>query len=89
MLTDDDSKGNNSAWITAQIKEGLGFPLDLKLSHTSHKYTEKKTLEFDPDRIKPGEVIVVKVSKWDGLVNVFFAVMNVGGKQILIKRLKT
>lgn len=88
-MTHDDSKGNNSNWITAQFKECLGFPLDLKISHTSHKYTEKKTLEFDPDRIKPGEAIVVKVSKWDGLVNAFFAVMNVGGKQIIIKRLKT
>jgi hypothetical protein len=75
-----------SNWVSLESRQPLGPPIDLTYSRKS--YTEKKTLEFDPERIKPGEAIVVKVSKWDGLVNAFFAVMNVGGKQIVIKKLE-
>lgn len=87
-MSADESEEHIFSKMPQKLQEALGFSLGLGFSRKDFKYTEKKTLEFDPQRIKPGEAIVVKISKWDGLVNSFFAIMNVGGKRVIIKRLK-
>jgi hypothetical protein len=72
------------------------FPLDLakiksflpvEFAHKKLKIEQRKTLEFDPEKIKPGEGVIVRISKWGGLSNVAFAVMNVSGKNFKVQRL--
>jgi hypothetical protein len=60
------------------------------LSRTNSKIQveTKETLEFDPSKIKAGELLIVTVKKWGGLVNQSFAVLNVEGKGIVIEQLK-
>lgn len=68
-------------------KESLiQFPV--KIDYENIKTQERRILEFDPNRIKAGEAIVVKVAKFGGLTNVSFAVLNIDGKDILVKQLK-
>lgn len=61
--------------------------IPVNISYDSSKTEEKKIVEFDPNRAGPGEIIIVKVEKWRGLFNSCFAVMNVDGKEIIVKPL--
>jgi len=65
---------------------GNFFPVNLDLKKV--KIEDRKILEFDPYKIKPGEGIVVKIPKWGGLTNVCFAILNIGGKKFLVRQLK-
>ena len=60
------------------------FPLNINYENIK----ERKILEFDPRKIKAGEATIVKVDKWAGLSNTCFAVLNVDGKNLIIKPLK-
>ena len=51
------------------------------------KTVKREILEIDPNRVKAGEAIVVKVSNWGGLKNQYFAVMNVDGKYMIVEQL--
>lgn len=65
---------------------GNFFPLNLDLKRV--KIEDRKILEFDPYKIKPGEGIVFKIPKWGGLTNVCFAILNNGGKKLVVRQLK-
>lgn len=80
----------------SRFENGHFFPLEsintksilpVEFAHKKFKIEQRKTLEFDPDRIKPGEGVVVRISKWWGLSNAVFAVLNVSGKRFMIQRL--
>jgi hypothetical protein len=47
----------------------------------------EEKLEFDPDRIKPGEVVIVEVSLWMGLKKAVWVIMNIGGRYFRIQQL--
>jgi len=73
-------------YMSRRKKDSL-IPFPLNISYDSSKTEEKQIVEFDPNRIEPGEIIIVKVEKWRGLSNSFFAVMNVDGREIIVKPL--
>jgi len=60
----------------------------LKLGYEIAKTEERKILEFDPNRVKAGEAIIVKVGRLGGLTNTCFAVLNVDGRDLVIKQIK-
>ena len=63
----------------------IKLPLNVDLKDI--KIQERKILEFNPNRIKSGEAIVVKVKKFAGLSEQCFAVANING-EIIVKCLK-
>lgn len=48
---------------------------------------ERQILEFVPNTIKDGEVVIVRTKKWAGLSEPCFAVANIKGK-IKVKQIK-
>jgi len=60
----------------------------VKLGYEVTKTQERKILEFDPNRVKAGECVIVKVGKFGGLTNTCFAVLNKDGEEIIVKHLK-
>ena len=74
-------------YMSRRRKDSL-IPLPLNISYDNSKTEEKQIVEFDPNRIEPGEIIIVKVEKWRGLSSSFFAVMNVDGREIICKAIK-
>jgi hypothetical protein len=64
----------------------IGLPITVDFAGV--KTEERKILEFDPNKIKKGQLIIVKVSKFMGFSNAVFAVLNVDGKNVVIKQLK-
>jgi hypothetical protein len=69
-------------------KSLIQSPFEIEINYGKMKTEERKILEFDPNRIKANEVVVVNVSKWGGLLNQSFAVLNCNGKEIVIRQLK-
>ena len=63
------------------------LPPPLTIDIENAKIEERKVLEIDPNKIKPGEMKIIKVRKWLGLKNEYFAVQNVEGKYIHIQQL--
>lgn len=63
------------------------LPINAEITYTKIKKEERRILEFDPTRIKAGEAVIVKVSKWGGLSNQSFVVLNIKGKELLIRQL--
>jgi hypothetical protein len=61
------------------------FPLSIDVKNA--RTVETKVLEIDPNRIKVGEVVIVKAANWGGLKNQFFAVMNVDGRYMRVEQL--
>jgi hypothetical protein len=66
----------------------LPISADVNVDVANIKTQEKKILEFVQNAVKPQEAIVVKADKWGGLVKQSFVVLNVDGKDILIKHIK-
>ncbi len=59
------------------------LPVNIDIEHT--KILEKKILEFVPHTIKPNDAQVVKVKSLGGLSEKAYVVLNVDGKNIIIK----
>ena len=68
----------------------INFPLDANLDiNIDKKNIEiKKSLEFNPSKLQPDEAMVVQVKKWAGLSNQTFAILNLGGKELVVKQIK-
>jgi hypothetical protein len=64
----------------------FGLPINVDIENT--KIQEKKILEFVPNTVKPHEAIVVKAEKWGGLLKQSFVVLNIDGKELMIKQIK-
>ena len=62
--------------------------IDAGISYKKKKTENKQILEFDPNRIKQGEAVVIQVPKWGGLLNQCFVILNVDGKKMIIRQLK-
>jgi hypothetical protein len=60
----------------------------LNIDYKNAKVVERKTLELDPNKLRPGEVLIVKIAQWFGLKIAFFAVMNIDGKRLLVEQLR-
>jgi hypothetical protein len=73
--------------MSKKLRKDPLIPLPLNISFDSSKTEDKQIVEFDPNKIEPGEIGIVKVEKWRGFSNKFFAVMNVEGKAIIIRQL--
>jgi len=67
---------------------GLPISADIDVDIANTRTQEKKILEFVPNTVKPHEAIVVKADKWAGLLKQSFVVLNIDGKDIVIKQIK-
>ena len=74
-------------YMSRKLKKDPLIPLPLNISFDSSKTEDKQIVEFDPNKIEPGKIGIVKVEKWRGFSNKFYAVMNVDGKEIIIRLL--
>jgi hypothetical protein len=63
------------------------FPSPVKIDYKRAKIVERTTLEVDPDKLKPGEVIIVRLHEWFGLRTSIWVVLNVDGKSVQIEHL--
>lgn len=64
------------------------LPLGIKFQYDKKSVETKNTLEFDPQKIKPGEAKIIEVKKWWGLSSRSYAVLNVDGKKIMVAELQ-
>ena len=66
------------------FKLPINFDIDIK------DIKDRKILEFVPHTIKPDEAQIVRVSNWgwSGLQKTTFVVLNKGGNELIIERLK-
>jgi len=64
----------------------IKMPVNVDIERS--KTHERKVLEFVPNTVKAGEAIIVRADKWGGILKPCFVVLNVDGKELIIKQLK-
>ena len=74
-------------YMSRKTRKDPLIPLPLNISFDRSKTEDKQIVEFDPNKIEPGEIGIIKVEKWRGFSNKFYAIMNVDGKEIIIRQL--
>ena len=73
--------------MSRKTKKSSLISLPVNFSFDSSKTEEKQIVEIDPNKIAPGEIGIIKVGKWGGFSSKCFAVMNVDGKEVIIRLL--
>lgn len=59
------------------------FRLPFEWRRIKWEIDEKKTLEYNPHDIEPGHGKIIVISRWFGLSKSAWAILNVGGKQLV------
>ena len=59
----------------------------INIGYAKSKVVNRQIRETNPNRVKPGEIVIFDAEKWFGFSHKYYAIMNVEGKDIVVRRL--